>query len=141
MKIRAVGVGGTSATVRKPDRARSEAVERGKPENYMSELVPEVCRAHRATDCGLCDEHDDDIWVHPRDLEPEEPSEEEGGPELSVTETERWRIHNPETYPRLYYVFTTENDANTALLALGKPWRLDGLTTTHAPERQGSNDG
>lgn len=41
----------------------------------------------------------------------------------AVTEAERWRIHNPEAYPHLYYVFTTENDANTALLALGRPWK------------------
>lgn len=44
----------------------------------MSEQVPEVCREHRHTNCGECDEYNDDLWVHPRDLEPEETSEEEG---------------------------------------------------------------
>lgn len=39
---------------------------------------------------------------------------------------ERWRIHDPVgDSPRLFYVFTTENDARTALLALGDSWRLD----------------
>jgi hypothetical protein len=34
----------------------------------MSELAAEVCREHRASNCGACDEHNDDLWVHPRDL-------------------------------------------------------------------------
>lgn len=38
----------------------------------MSELAPEVCREHRAILCDICDEHADDLWVHPRDLEPPE---------------------------------------------------------------------
>lgn len=43
----------------------------------MSEFVPEVCREHRDTLCTTCDENNDDLWVHPRDLEPEE-SEDDG---------------------------------------------------------------
>lgn len=39
------------------------------PYALRSELLDEVCRKHRATDCGECDEHDDDLWVHPRYLE------------------------------------------------------------------------
>jgi hypothetical protein len=30
--------------------------------------VAEVCREHRASDCGTCDEFNDDLWVHPRDM-------------------------------------------------------------------------
>jgi hypothetical protein len=32
----------------------------------------EVCRAHRLTGCDVCDEDNDDLWVHPRDLEAEQ---------------------------------------------------------------------
>jgi hypothetical protein len=39
-------------------------------------------------------------------------------------EPDRWKIHNPTRHPNLHYVFTTECDARTALLALGEPWRL-----------------
>lgn len=34
MRIRAIGLNRTSVATRKPDRVRSEAIERGKPENY-----------------------------------------------------------------------------------------------------------
>lgn len=34
-----------------------------------ADLVPEVCRAHHDENCTVCDETNDDLWVHPRDLE------------------------------------------------------------------------
>lgn len=37
----------------------------------MSELAAEVCREHQDNDCGVCDERNDDLWVHPNDLEAE----------------------------------------------------------------------
>jgi hypothetical protein len=49
-----------------------------------------------------------------------------------VTEQQRWCIHDPQHYPNHYYVFTTQNDARTALLALswvGQSWELEESTT------------
>lgn len=34
----------------------------------MSELVAEVCRAHIDSYCRACDEFDDELWIHPNDL-------------------------------------------------------------------------
>lgn len=33
----------------------------------QSELVPEICRAHRDEQCKQCDETSDELWVHPQD--------------------------------------------------------------------------
>jgi hypothetical protein len=30
--------------------------------------VAEVCLEHHDRDCGVCDGHDDDLWIDPRDL-------------------------------------------------------------------------
>lgn len=34
----------------------------------MSELAAEVCRAHVDGRCKACDQADDELWIHPRDL-------------------------------------------------------------------------
>jgi hypothetical protein len=34
----------------------------------MRAWVAEVCLEHYDRDCGVCDGHDDDLWIDPRDL-------------------------------------------------------------------------
>ena len=63
-----------------------------------------------------------------------------------MTTAQRWRIHNPVKRPGLYYVFSTENDANTALLCLhwdSDEWQLDtaGVSgTAHTPHHNRPNN-
>lgn len=53
----------------------------------------EVCLAHRGTNCTTCDEHNDDLWVHPRDL----PAPHEDCPMCArAIEGREWNIANLE---------------------------------------------
>jgi hypothetical protein len=56
-------------------------------------LVPEVCRAHRSEHCTECDELNDDLWVHPRDLPP---AHEECSLCTRAIATRLWNIANLE---------------------------------------------
>jgi hypothetical protein len=37
---------------------------------HLSSHIPEVCRQHLDSECKVCNLHNDDLWVHPRDLPP-----------------------------------------------------------------------
>ena len=34
----------------------------------VAQIQAEVCRAHRAENFTVCDEYNDDLWIHPKDL-------------------------------------------------------------------------
>lgn len=77
-----------------------------------SELAPEVCRAHVDADCTVCDENDDDLWVHPRDL-PEEVTvidKFEDAWERKIDSRRDQRMH-------VYQVYDQATDAYTAWAA------------------------
>jgi hypothetical protein len=69
-----IGLLRTLEQISRPPRLGHDVDE---PLAYVSQFAAEVCRAHGAETCFVCNEDDDDLWVHPRDVAEEREAEDE----------------------------------------------------------------